>query len=150
MISTGKVNHLQFHDQRVLIDLQRTELSRCRMIWLLPHPFPSPISKLSMFLSLPVELTDGRGGGREPNQTTARKLAWSSINHSILSGHDTEWILRSNPKLTITSPSVHSRVDSHGQPYDRVDLNPMPESALSPNEGLWELASGIQTFLCYW
>jgi hypothetical protein len=31
--------------------LQRTSLSRCRMIWLLP---PSPVSKLSLFISLPV------------------------------------------------------------------------------------------------
>jgi hypothetical protein len=38
------------------------------------------------------------------------------------------------PKLTITSPYVVSRVDSNtftmgiGQPYARVDLNPMPKS----------------------
>jgi hypothetical protein len=25
----------------------------------------------------------------------------------------------------------------HRQPYARVDLNPMPESTLSPNQGLW-------------
>ncbi len=25
----------------------------------------------------------------------------------------------------------------HGQPYARVDLDPMPESALSPRQGLW-------------
>jgi hypothetical protein len=25
----------------------------------------------------------------------------------------------------------------HGQPYARVDLNPMPESTLSPSQGLW-------------
>ncbi len=25
----------------------------------------------------------------------------------------------------------------HGQPYVRVDLNPMPESSLSPSQGLW-------------
>ncbi len=40
------------------------------------------------------------------------------------------------PELTITSPYVHSRVDSNtftmgGQPYARVDLNPMPESTLT-------------------
>jgi hypothetical protein len=44
------------------------------------------------------------------------------------------------PELTITSPNVHSRVDSNtftiGQPYARVDLNPMPESTLSPSQGL--------------
>jgi hypothetical protein len=48
-----------------------------------PPPLtPSPVSRLSLFLSLrvcrrPVELTDGRGGwrgvGEEPNQTTERK-----------------------------------------------------------------------------
>jgi hypothetical protein len=25
----------------------------------------------------------------------------------------------------------------HGQPYARVDLNPMPESTLSPSQGFW-------------
>jgi hypothetical protein len=44
----------------------------------------------------------------------------------------------------LTSPYVPSRVDSqhiyHGQPYARVDLNPMPESTLSPSQGL-DLAS---------
>ncbi len=40
------------------------------------------------------------------------------------------------PKLTITSPYVHFRVDSNtltGQPYAKVALNPMPESTLSPS-----------------
>ncbi len=32
--------------QRGLNDLQRTRLSRRHMIWLLPHPLPSPVSKL--------------------------------------------------------------------------------------------------------
>ncbi len=42
--------------QRVLNDLWRTRLSRCRMIWFLtPHPSPtSPVSKLSLFLSFLV------------------------------------------------------------------------------------------------
>jgi hypothetical protein len=49
--------------------------------------------------------------------------------------------------MTTTSPYVDSRVDpnsctmAHGQPYARVDLIPMPESTLSPNQGLrlWPL-----------
>jgi hypothetical protein len=41
-----------------------------RMIWVLPHPLPlSPVSKLSLFLSLPVcrmsSLLTGEGGGEE-------------------------------------------------------------------------------------
>jgi len=46
------------------------------------------------------------------------------------------------PELTITSPYVVSRVDSNtctvhnGQPYARVDLNPMPKSTLSPSQDL--------------
>ncbi len=62
--------------QRVLNGLQRTRL----IIRLLAHPLPpSPISKLSLFLSLPMcrrsgLLTrDGEGVGEEPNHTTARK-----------------------------------------------------------------------------
>jgi hypothetical protein len=52
------------------------------------------------------------------------------------------------PELTITSPYGHSRVNSNtftmgiGQPYARVDLSPMPESTLSPSQGLGEVASG--------
>ncbi len=47
-------------------------------------------------------------------------------------------------ELAITSPYVHSRVDSNtfihlpwATPYARVDLNPMPELTLSPSQGLW-------------
>jgi hypothetical protein len=49
------------------------------------------------------------------------------------------------PELNITSPYVHSRVDSKtftmSNPHARVDLNPMPESTLSPCQGLriWPL-----------
>ncbi len=56
--------------------------SRRRVIWLLPHPPPTPsrVSKLSLFLSLPVSrrsslLTGGVGReGEEPNHMTERKL----------------------------------------------------------------------------
>ncbi len=48
------------------------------------------------------------------------------------------WLGPCFPELTITSPYVKSRIDSntsyHGQPYARVDLNPMPESTLFPNQ----------------
>ncbi len=51
------------------------------------------------------------------------------------------WCMDPGTELTITSPCVHSRVDSqhiyHGQPCSRVDLNHMPVSTLSPSEGLW-------------
>jgi hypothetical protein len=48
------------------------------------------------------------------------------------------------PELTITSPYFHSsRLQHiyHGQPYAIVDLNPMPESTLSPPLGTLDLAS---------
>ncbi len=53
-------------------------LSRPSMILSPPPPLPSlPVSKLSLFLSLPVELTDGRGTevgvGEEPSHMTTRK-----------------------------------------------------------------------------
>jgi hypothetical protein len=54
------------------------------------------------------------------------------------------------PELTITSSYVHSGVVSstftmhgHGQPYARVDLNPMLESTLSPSQELWIWPLGI-------
>jgi hypothetical protein len=60
-------------------DLKKTRLSRCRMIWRLPHPLP-PRKKGSLFLILPVcrwlNFLRGKGGeelGEEPNHTTARK-----------------------------------------------------------------------------
>ena len=72
--------------QRVLNDLYRTRLSRCRMIWLLPRPpsFPSPVSKLSLFLSLHVCRRSSLPNGGAKSYDSER--AWSSINHSILSG----------------------------------------------------------------
>ncbi len=51
------------------------------------------------------------------------------------------------PELTIISLYVDARVDSDtftmgiGQPYARVDLDPMPESTLSPSQGTWPLGS---------
>jgi hypothetical protein len=51
------------------------------------------------------------------------------------------WCL--GPYAGAASPYVHSRVDSNTltmskQPLQaRVDLNPMPESTLSPSQGLW-------------
>jgi hypothetical protein len=63
------------------------------------------------------------------------------------------------PELTITSPYVHTKVDSNTftmglgnpmpdstQPYAKVDLNPMPESTLSFSQGLY-LASDFETSL---
>jgi hypothetical protein len=36
-----------------------------------------------------------------------------------------------------TPESTPAQLLYHWQPYDRVDLNPMPESTLSPSQGLW-------------
>ncbi len=73
---------------RVLNDLWRTRLSRCR-VDLDPFLYPFfPFSKLSLCLPClsPVDLTDGKGErvGEEPNHTTGEK-AWSYKNPSILS-----------------------------------------------------------------
>jgi hypothetical protein len=55
-----------------------------------------------------------------------------SINNE-LRAKEKQGVWDSMPELTITSPYVQSRVDSNiftlGNPA-RVDLNPMPESAL--------------------
>ncbi len=115
-----------------LSDLQRTRLSRHRLIWLLPPPPPlSPVSKLSLFLSLPVcrrwsiPTNRGEGVGEEPYHMTARKpgptkqsilfaehcsgywLTFSSFRTIVV------WI--GNPAVPLTSwakttiPSVHQR-----------------------------------------
>ncbi len=59
---------------------------------LAPHPPPAPLPSagclfFSVFLCVTgIDLTDGKGGGGDKpnNMTTARKPAWSSINHSIV------------------------------------------------------------------
>ncbi len=68
--------------QRVLNDLQMAMLSRRRMIWLLPRPFPttSPVSQLARRIQENLTTGEGGVGGKEPNNTT-RKPGWSSINH---------------------------------------------------------------------
>jgi hypothetical protein len=62
------------------------------MIWLLSYPLPpTPMIKLSLFLSLPVfcrsSLLAGRGGGGVGIKSFDSEKAWSSINYSILSDH---------------------------------------------------------------
>jgi hypothetical protein len=54
------------------------------------------------------------------------------------------WVWDLTPELTITSPHrLQSRPQHkyHGQPYARVDLNPMPDSTLSLHSGTKNLAS---------
>jgi hypothetical protein len=76
--------------QRVLNDLKRAKLS-CGSYDSAPHPSPSlsPVSNMSLFLSLPVcrwsSLLRG-GGGSVGRGSNNRKKAWPSVNHSILSG----------------------------------------------------------------
>jgi hypothetical protein len=57
------------------------------------YPPPSPVSKLSLFLSLPVfrqsslltrEREWGEGGGQRTESYDGGERAWPSINHSIL------------------------------------------------------------------
>ncbi len=66
-----------------LIVLQRTRLSRCRIIWLLtltssPLSLQQVVSLSQSSCVLQVELTGGREGGEglgeEPNQITAKKV----------------------------------------------------------------------------
>jgi hypothetical protein len=76
---------------RVLNDLKRAKLSCGRMIRLHTHPpSPSPVSNMSLFLSLPVsflvELSEwrrGKGVGVEPNHTTAESLALSKSFNTL-------------------------------------------------------------------
>jgi hypothetical protein len=64
----------------------------------LASPPPSPVSKLSRFLSLPVcrrssILTGEGGGGREEAESFDGKKACSSMDNSILFGY-TDYTLR--------------------------------------------------------
>ncbi len=49
-------------------------------------------------------------------------------------------------KLTLKSTPTHM---VHGQPYARVELNSLPESALSPSQGLRILASDMSAAKCF-
>jgi hypothetical protein len=49
--------------------------------------------------------------------------------------------------LTLCPPQSRLQHIYHGQPYAKLDVNPMPESFLSPSQGLWiwPLYIGIET-----
>ncbi len=65
------------------------------------------------------------------------------------------WSIGPMLELTITSPYVDSGVDSNtctlgiGQPYARIDLNSLPDSILSPRQGL-EISSGTWFWSASW
>ncbi len=50
-------------------------------------------------------------------------------------GWECHFFTITSPYFTRESTPAHLRMG--GQPYARVDLNPMPESTLSPSQGLW-------------
>ncbi len=71
------------YNQRVLNDLQRSRLSRSRMIWLLSYPL-LPLTSLSSTSDTQEDWE---------RETTCwpdrgRGWSWSSINHSMLSGYN--------------------------------------------------------------
>jgi hypothetical protein len=67
--------------------LERTRLSRCRMIWLLS--LQQVVSPSHSSCVSPLALTGGRGGEVGGDGGGAKSYdgekAWSSINHSMLS-----------------------------------------------------------------
>jgi hypothetical protein len=86
------VKHDLGRGQRVLNYIQRTKLSRCRMIRLLPHPLPplTTESCLSFLVFMCVadraSWRDMGGRGGQGTESYDREKAWPSINYSILSG----------------------------------------------------------------
>ncbi len=70
---------------------------------------------------------------RHPNQRPNPKKTWCL---GLYAGDDYNLTLCPNCPLQSLFQHMY-----HGQPYTRVDLNPMPESALSPSQGLriWPL-----------
>jgi hypothetical protein len=82
--------------------------------WLLAPP-PSLVSKLSLFLSLPVcrrsSLLTGDGGvgkgvGEEPNHTTARSLVLLKSFSSLVEGLDKQVHLTTNVHYKYCSRSI--------------------------------------------
>ncbi len=101
ILSLLLINDLPF--QRVLNDIWRTRLSRRRVIWLLPHPFP-PLPAVSWIGDTQEDwemrqLADGRGGGEGAKSYNSEK-AWSSRNHSKLSGPFPSLFPNNNGNLT--------------------------------------------------
>ena len=90
--------------QRVLNDLLRARLSRGgRMIWLLAYPLPPLPSVSSTDDSLEDrgnlltgEKKRGKRGGQGEKLNHNRKKAWSSINHSVLSGQALVYVVYRN------------------------------------------------------
>ncbi len=96
--------------QRVLNDLEDQAFLLSYDFWLLPHPLPpTSVSKLSLFLMLPVSrhavslLTGGWGA-----KSCDGEKAWSSINHPIL---NTLWT-RTSVMMLVTRLFWKSSSDS--------------------------------------
>ncbi len=77
----------------VFRNLHRTRLSRRRMIWLLPHPPPSPVTVVRKHdwwvvthrkIAKERQLYDEGGIGGEPKHTTTRSLVIYTPNNSTL------------------------------------------------------------------
>jgi hypothetical protein len=81
MVYLNKIN------LRLLNDLQRTRLSRGRIIRLLANPIPNPLPSVSSThrkAEKKRQLLNGRGGeGGRGAESYDRKEAWSSINPSV-------------------------------------------------------------------
>ncbi len=75
-------------EQIVLDSLQRTRLSRRRIIWLLGPLSRQQVVFLSQYSCVsPMNLTDGKGGGGGGGaKPYDGERAWSSINYTLLSG----------------------------------------------------------------
>jgi hypothetical protein len=117
--------------------MKRTRLSRRRIIWLLPHSPPlSPVSKLSLFLSLPVcrraSLPTGGVGvvwGEEPNHTTARKPVHLQIIQKFLPrsiNQDGYYYL--NKCQTVYCPGFLYNILNVFMYQTEVQYSPMPNS----------------------
>jgi hypothetical protein len=104
--------------QSVLNDLQRTRISRHRMIWLLPNPFPPLCCQQDVSVSQSscvslVELTDRRGGvGGGGARSNDHENDWSSkiIHFSLaqLSTYSTLHRENSQPKTKEIQTALRS------------------------------------------
>ncbi len=99
-------------NQRVLNGLYMTRLSRYRMIRLLPHPFPT-ISDIDRRHTGRMRkrdnlLTEKGGGGGGGAKSCDGEKAWTSINHSILSGFNHKIKTRRKVGFPLSWISVHS------------------------------------------
>jgi hypothetical protein len=128
------------------VSMRRT----CYVISVCPCKSLSCLSSVPLLLSLPLSYLSGHivvclnevsDKGAAPGQSSGTAqlkthlISHISVQRPNLKKNMVYGTLYAEVDYNITLCPLKSRL--HGQPYARVDLNPVPESTLSPSQELW-------------